>query len=94
VALERYNWWVTSGSGGTSKYGATNGWSAGLGLALQLDFFDPYLARELDRDTGINHTYIFAEARKTKVNDFGSSTSWDLSDTGKLNWSFGMLFVF
>jgi hypothetical protein len=94
LAFERYNWWVTNGSGGTSKYGATNGWSAAAGLALMLDFFDPYLARELDRETGINHTYLFAEARKTKVNDFGSSTSWDLSGTGAVQWAFGMLFVF
>lgn len=94
VALERYNWWVTNGAGSTSKSGATNGWSAGLGLALLLDFFDPVLSRELDLETGINHTYVYAEARKTKVNDFGSSKSWDLSDDGKLAWSFGMLFVF
>jgi hypothetical protein len=94
VAFDRYNWWITGPSGGTSKYGATNGWSAAFGLALMLDFFDPTLAREMDRESGINHTYVFAEARKTKVNDFGSSRSWDLSDDGKLAYSFGMLFVF
>lgn len=94
VAFERYNWWVTGATGGTSGYGATNGWSATAGLALLLDFFDPTLARELDLDTGINHTYVFAEARKTKVNDFGSSRSWDLSDDGKLSYAFGMMFVF
>lgn len=94
VALERYNWWVTGASGGTSRSGATNGWSAGLGLALLLDFFDPILSRELDQETGINHTYVFAEARKTKVNDFGSRSSWDLSDDSSVTWSFGMLFDF
>jgi hypothetical protein len=94
LAFERYNWWVTNGTGGTSGYGATNGWSAAAGLALLLDFFDPTLARELDLDTGINHTYVFAEARKTKVNDFGSKKSWDLSDDGKLSYAFGMMFVF
>jgi hypothetical protein len=94
LALERYNWWITDGGGNTTKYGATNGWSAAAGLALLLDFFDPTLARELDQETGINHTYIFAEARKAKVNDFGSKSSFDLSGTGQVNWSFGALFVF
>jgi hypothetical protein len=93
VALERYNWWITNGNG-TSESGATNGWSYGLGLALLLDFFDPTLSRELDRETGINHTYVFAEARKTKVDDFGSKKSWDLSDDSKLTWAFGVMFVF
>jgi hypothetical protein len=94
VAFERYNWWTTNANGGTAKYGATNGWSAALGLALMLDFFDPTLSRELDMETGINHTYVFAEARKTKVDDFGSSKSWDLSDDGKFAYALGILFVF
>lgn len=94
LAFERYNWWITKGTGGTSRYGATNGWSAAAGLALLLDFFDPTLARELDNDTGINHTYFFGEVRKTKVDDFGSSKSWDLSDTGALQYNLGLLFVF
>jgi hypothetical protein len=94
VAFERYNWWTSGATGGTSKYGATNGWSAALGLALMLDFFDPTLSRELDMETGINHTYVFAEARKTKVDDFGSSKSWDLSDDGKFAYALGILFVF
>ena len=93
LALERYNWWVTDGAGHSVKSGATNGWSAAAGLALLLDFFDPTLAREMDQDTGINHTYVFAEARKTYVSDFGSSSSWDLSNDG-VSYSFGMLFVF
>jgi hypothetical protein len=45
-------------------------------------------------ETGINHTYVFAEARKTKVDDFGSSKSWDLSDDGKFAYALGILFVF
>jgi hypothetical protein len=94
LAFDRYNWWITDGSGHTARSGATNGWSAAFGLALLLDFFDPTLARELDRDIGINHTYLFGELRKTKVDDFGSSRSWDLSDDRALTWSAGMLFVF
>jgi hypothetical protein len=94
LALERYNWWVTDGAGHTTRSGATNGWSAAGGLALLLDLFDPDLARELDQETGINHTYLFAEARKTSVDDFGSSKSWILSDKASPTWAFGILFVF
>jgi len=94
LALERYTWWVNDGAGKTTKVGATNGWSAALGLCLLLDFLDPDAAREMDRNTGINHTYVFAEVRKTKVNDFGSSSSWNLSDRGGQSWSFGLMFVY
>ncbi|MBI5068670.1 MAG: hypothetical protein HZB56_10555 [Deltaproteobacteria bacterium] len=100
LALERYQWWATSGGGGTasanglSGSGATNGWSGALGLAFLLDFLDPTLAREMDRDIGINGTYLFVEAGKAKVNDFGSRKSWDLSPDKSVTWSGGLLFVF
>lgn len=93
VALERYNWWVSGPSGGMAKYGATNGWSATAGVALLLDFFDRQMAREFDQETGVNHTYVFVDVTKTQVDDFGSSTSWNLSDPG-ISWSFGLLFAF
>ncbi len=102
VALERWHWWVTNGGGGTatlvgggpSGEGATNGWSAAAGVALLLDFLDPALAREMDRDTGINHTYLFLEAARYRVDDFGSKKSWNLSDDRNPTWSGGILFVF
>lgn len=102
VAFERWQWWVTNGSGSTAKTvdgsrtgsGATSGWSAGVGLAFLLDFIDPGLAREMDRDTGINHTYVFVEGTKTQIDDFGSKTSWDLSNDKAIAWSGGLLFVF
>jgi hypothetical protein len=92
-SLERYNWWVSGATNGMKKYGATNGYSFTGGLALLLDVFDPSMARELDRDTGIHHTYLYFDATKSKVDDFGSKKSWDLS--GK-EWmlSTGLLFVF
>ncbi len=93
VALERYNWWVTGGPGSSTKTGATNGYSATGGIAFLLDFLDPDLARELDADTGINHTYLFLDVTKSWVKDFGSSKSWDLSDE-KASVAFGMMFVF
>lgn len=93
ATLERYNWWITGATGSWSKEGATNGWSVTGGLGFLLDFLDPTLARELDQDSGVNHTYVFAEITKSRIDDFGSSSSWDLSDE-KLSLSFGLSFVF
>jgi hypothetical protein len=93
VAFERYNWWVTDGSGGSVEQGATNGWSVTGGLGFLLDFVDPQLARELDLDAGVNHTFLFFEVTRSTIDDFGSSTSWDLSDE-KLSLGMGLLFVF
>jgi len=93
VALERYNWWITDGNGSTTKSGATNGWSAGGGIALHLNTIDAGLGRELDAETGINATYLFAEVMKTSIDDFGSKSSWDLSQDGTA-FTFGLLFVF
>jgi hypothetical protein len=93
LALERYNWWITRGSGGTSEKGATNGWSATGGLAFLLDVLDPTLAHEFDRDSGVNHTYLFFEVTKSWIDDFGSSQSWDLSAKGAA-YTGGLTFVF
>lgn len=100
LAFERFNWWVTNGSGGTanasgkSGYGATNGWSATAGLGFLLDVIDRSLARELDNDVGINHTYLFAEATKLRVDDFGSKKSFDLSSSTGITWEFGLRFAY
>lgn len=91
-ALERYNWWVTDQSDWAEK-GATNGWSVTGGAAFLLDFLDRSLARELDEDAGVNDTWLFFDVTKTKVDDFGSSKSWDLSDED-LSLSGGLMFVF
>lgn len=93
VAFERFNWWVTNGTGDTVEKGATMGWSATGGIALLLDIVDPVLAREFDRDSGVNHTYLFFEVTKSFVDDFGSSSSWDLSDED-LSLTGGLTFVF
>jgi len=93
VAFERYNWWITRGSGGTVEKGATMGWSAAGGLAFLVDWIDPQLAREFDHESGVNHTYLFFEVETGKIDDFGSSKSWDLSPKG-FTWLSGMTFVF
>jgi hypothetical protein len=92
-AFERYNWWITRGTGGTVQKGATMGWTAAGGLAFLLDAVDPQLAREFDHESGVNHTYLFFEVVTGKIDDFGSSTSWDLSPKG-FTWLSGMTFVF
>jgi hypothetical protein len=92
-ALERYNWWVTDGGGDWAEKGATHGWSATGGVAFLLDFIDAGLARELDTDTGVNDTWLFFDVTTTKVDDFGSSKSWDLSGE-ELSLSGGLMFVF
>jgi len=93
VTLERYNWWVNDGGGSTAERGATNGWSVTGGLGFLLDFLDPMLAREFDHDAGVNHTYLYFEATHSSIDDFGSSTSWDLSDES-VSLGMGLMFVF
>jgi hypothetical protein len=92
VALERYNWWTTKQSKWTQR-GATNGFSATGGVALVIDYLDPQSARDLDNDVGVNHTALYFDVTKSKVDDFGSKRSWDLSDN-RLFWSTGLLLVF
>jgi hypothetical protein len=100
VAFERYNWWTGGGSGGTSDAGgltgrgATHGFSFSGGVAFLLDLIDPSLAREMDRDTGINHTYVFFDVTKSVVNDFGSSSSIDLSNSGSVALGGGLMFMY
>ncbi|HEY6100559.1 MAG TPA: MXAN_2562 family outer membrane beta-barrel protein, partial [Anaeromyxobacter sp.] len=57
ASLERYHWWV-SDAGGTGQKGATNGYSFTAGAGFLLDFLDPGLAREMDRDSGVNDTWL------------------------------------
>lgn len=93
ASLERYHWWVSNESDTSKESGATNGYSFTGGVGLLLDILDRGSARELDRETGINHTWLTFDVTKSKVDDFGSSKSWDLSDE-KLSLGFGVLFVF
>ncbi len=93
VMFERYTWWSTGPTGGWSVKGATNGWSAAVGAMFLLDIVDPSLAREFDRDSGVNHTYLFFEAGDAKIDDFGSKKSWDLSPKG-VALSGGLTLVF
>lgn len=93
VALERYHWLVTDGAGSIAQKGATNGWSVAGGVGLLLDFIDPILSRELDTESGVNHTWLFFEVEKSWLDDFGSNRSWILSDS-RLTLAGGLRVVF
>jgi len=73
-------WWskggssgVTENSAGVKGRGGSIGWQASLGLMLRLDFLEGGAARELDRATGINHTYIFGEYQFQRLDGFGGA---------------------
>jgi hypothetical protein len=52
---------TSTGPNGVAGKGSTWGTQFALGIALQLNAFDPHAARELDNSTGVNNTYLFAE---------------------------------
>jgi hypothetical protein len=99
ASLDRYQWWVLNGAGDTASAngaggsGATNGYSFSGGMAILLDFLDQGVARDMDRDVGINDTYLFVDFSKSFINDFGASRSWNLSDD-RVTVSGGIMFVF
>jgi hypothetical protein len=62
-------------------YGGTFGFVLHPGLALQLDFIERSVAKTLDTELGINHTYLFCELNYANVNGFGASNKLNLSDT-------------
>jgi len=89
-------WWSTDGmgeiSGGGDASGFRWGWLAAAGLALHLDFFDPRLASEFDRDSGVNDSYLVVEYAKVTADGLGLSDGLDVSDDQVL--SFGFAFDF
>lgn len=93
ASLERYNWWATGIPSGTAQKGATNGYSFTGGVGFLLDFLDPGAGREMDRDIGVNDTWIVFDVTKSVVDDFGSKKSWILSDAS-LSLGMGLMFVF
>lgn len=71
--------------------GQRAGFSYGGGLQLLLDFFDPRLANEFDRNVGVNNSYLFVDWAAWQVDGFGSD-GLVLSDDGIL--SFGLALDF
>jgi hypothetical protein len=85
IGLAYYVWWMENGNGVSQKpesaYGGSFGWVLNPGLALQLDFIERGVARTLDGELGINHTYLFCELHYADVDGFRANDKLNLSDT-------------
>jgi hypothetical protein len=86
-------WWVTGLDGNTVESGGTWGYGATGGVGFLLDFIDRAMAREADRDTGVNDTWLVFDVTKSWVDDFGSSSSWKLGTKG-VSLGVGLVIVF
>lgn len=91
-------WWSTNGNGkvsensaGVKGRGGNIGWQVNTGMMLRLDFIDRGSARELDRVTGINHTYLFGEYQFSRMSAFGSGARFDVGDD---TWLVGLAMEF
>lgn len=90
-------WWVVNGGEievfqGERGEGVKFGLAGTLGIALELDFLDPRLARDFDSSVGVNHTYLFAEGTLQEMNVFsGAGQPFDLSSH---HFMFGLGFEF
>jgi hypothetical protein len=73
---------------GVSGTGYSLGEHVGLGLAFNLNPFDPYSAQNLDDAMGINNTYIFGEWTYENYNGLGFQS--DPLRVGGSNWTFGL----
>jgi hypothetical protein len=81
-------WWATKGGrgdisttmDGQKARGGSIGWQANLGLMLRLDFIDRTSAIDLDRNTGVNHTYLFGEWQFSHLDAFGSPKRLSIGD--------------
>jgi len=91
-------WQITDANGdvaraddGKKGRGGTPGWQAAAGVALLLDWIDPGSARALDSDTGVNHTYLFAEIGRYDASGLGRKNALHVGDT---TWVAGLMFEF
>jgi hypothetical protein len=89
-----YAYWRASNTAGLSHTDGISGtgYSLGthvaLGLAFNLNPFDPYSAQNLDDAMGINNTYIFGEWTREDYNGLGFQS--DPLRVGGSNWTFGL----
>lgn len=77
--------------------GARAGYTFGGGLQFLLDVLDPRLAREFDRELGVNNSYFYIDYTVAKVDAFGHSDAFGgpgivLSDDGILALGVGLDF--
>lgn len=71
--------------------GGTWGWHYDITLYFLLDSLAPRMAAAFDSTSGVNNSYIFIGFTGTHVSDFGSDSSWNLSDN---MLRFGLAFEF
>jgi hypothetical protein len=91
-------WWSKRGDGklstndaGTKGRGGSLGWQVELGGMLRLDFIEYAAARELDRLTGINHTYLYGLYQFSRLDGFGSEKRMSV---GADTWLVGLAIEF
>jgi len=93
-----YALWRASNTLGTSSYGGvegkghTFGTQFALGLGVNLNFFDPYAAKNFDNTMGVNNTYVFAEWTRADLTGLGFQR--DPLRVGGTSWTFGLAFEF
>lgn len=92
-----YALWRAYNDAGTSSYngvngkGHTYGTHVALGVALHLNMFDQYSARNLDTSLGVNNTYLFFEYYSSDLTSFSSSSALRVGNT---SWAGGLAFEF
>jgi hypothetical protein len=93
-----YALWSASDAGIASRdangvigHGHSYGYHVALGGMLMLDAFDRADARAADSSIGLNHSYIFAEWFKSKLDGFGST---DRMSVGTSSWAAGLAMEF
>src|SRR5262249_22595609 len=77
-------------SQGKKGEGGRAGWEFDLGLALQLDFLDEPLARDVDLDVALKQSYLFSEWRNAQIDVFGRP---GLVFSDRM-WTFGLALEF
>jgi len=82
------SFWYISDAKSTVAKGSTTGWHAAAGLAFAIDALDPDGARQLDRETGVNHTLFYVEYQHQALTGLGSKPSLNLSDS---MWALGLI---
>lgn len=96
VGLAYTFWWVTNGDGSIASFGNEQalggkwGYELAGGLALELNFIDPWLSRELDQEFGVNSVTVQAQFMRVSADNFGKP-GMDLSAN---TWMFGLGFEF
>ena len=90
--------WRASNTLGTSSYsgvsglGHSVGTQVAFGLALNLNVFDDYAARNFDEAAGVNNTYLFADWSRADLD--GLWFQKDPLRVGGAYWTFGLAFEF